>query len=250
MPPPYLPNHFNILKSITYTPQGIEGVEPSVWATRFGLTTVPSQSALPINKLDRSRVRAICISPNYPVLFGYVCVMAWGGQGSGPGGRRNVIKSWGHASDIAIKLNLIKNGNLDRPQAYSLFSGNNSIPGLGPSFFSKLLYFFSPTSDFYIMDQWTGKSTNLLCGNEVVIIDSDAPSNSNRGGNYQAFCEEIDQMASILLKPGDQVEELLFSKGGKKPQTWRNHVKSHWKKGSYNKMLMQTNYPHIPSYLF
>ncbi len=99
------------------------------------------------------------------------------------------------------------------------------------------------------MDQWTAKSVNLLTGNGIVRMDGHAPSNLNRGGNYQAFCEEIDFMARELGCSGENLEERLFSLGGRKPLAWRFHVKENWSKYRskvpYNAKIMHEIYPHI-----
>lgn len=78
---------------------------------------------------------------------------------------------------LGSHLNLLRTGGLSRCEAYRLFLGTGAIPGIGPAFFTKLIYFFSPTPDFYILDQWTAKSVNLLTGNWVVKMSGDTVFN-------------------------------------------------------------------------
>jgi hypothetical protein len=251
MPPPYIAAHWSVLASVPYQGQGPVGEPPAHWATKHKVTGVPNQSSLPNHQLDRSTVRKICRDPNHHVLFGHACAMAWGGQGSGgSGGTRHVRAAWNANTKLSKHLNLLRGGRLSRAAAYNLFL-NQPIPGIGPSYFTKLLYFFSPAPSFYIMDQWTGKSVNLLTGNPVVRIGGNTPSPFNKAGNYQAFCEEVDLIAGMLGCSGEFAEERLFSKGGHHRWPWRAHVWTNWKtakpKARYRAANMCATYPHIPA---
>ena len=250
MPPPYLIPQWNQFLAIPHRPQGHVGVSPSTWANRFHLSGIPNVRQLPNHQLDRLAVRAICTNPAEHVLYGYVCVMAWGGQGSGYG-RQQVTMAWGASRTIAAHLTILRGGGLTRRDAYNLFCGAGAIPGLGPSFFTKLLYFFTPKPmDCYIMDPWTAKSVNLLTWTQIVMMPGDTPSRINKGGNYQVFCEEIDEMARLVGCPGQEVEERLFSQGGRHPWPWRNHMRGLTRLlqtlPAYDAHAMHATYPHIP----
>lgn len=206
-----------------------------------------------MHSLTREAVRAICTDPGQDVLFGYVCAMAWGGQGIGAT-VGNARAAWGCRKSLADHLHVIRKGSLTRRSAYELFCGAGAIRGLGPAYFTKLLYFFSPTDDFYIMDQWTGKSIDLITGRSVVRISGETVSSLNKSGNYQAYCEEIDFLARQLGCAGAEIEERLFSRGGRKPWPWREHVRHHWNLDKpsqrYSAMEMQARYPRIPAGCF
>jgi len=195
---------------------------------------------LPGNSLDRSAVRAICRDSTIPVLFGYVCAMCWGVQEKGPRGGRGVKEAWEGREIIEEHLESIRKGSLSRNEAYNLLNGKRKVKGLGPSYFTKLLFFFSPAEDMWIMDQWTAKSVNLLTGEIVVRLSGGAPSSKNKGGNYQAFCEEIDNLAIKLNCDGDEIEQRLMSRG-KPPGKWRQYVVRH----DYDKEKMVKRYPYI-----
>jgi hypothetical protein len=134
---------------------------------------------------------------------------------------------------IEEKLKKLRSGNLTRAQAYDLFrdKNKNAVKGLGPSYFTKLLYFFSPTPDFYIMDQWTGKSVRLLTGKRIVLMHKNkkaSPTSENTGKNYRKFCEVVDSLAWQLRNTGEQMEERLFSKKCHPPAQWRAYVNKHY----------------------
>jgi len=248
MPPPYQQPHWNVFAGIPYQAQGPIGVPPSQWVVRHRLADVPNQAMLPNYQLDRTAVRSICQNPKKSVLFGYVYVMAWGGQGSRQGGHRHIINAWNTRQQFKRHLRTLRKGKLSRIDAYNLLK-HAAIPGLGPSFFTKLLYFFNPTPSFYIMDQWTAKSVNFLTGNRVVRMGGKAPSDNNTGGNYQAFCEEVDLIAGLLGCSGQVAEERLYSQGGHR-WPWRAYVHANWADyrpaERYNAGNMHAIYPHIP----
>ncbi len=155
--------------------------------------------------------------------------MAWGGQGAGKS-KRFAAEAWRSREQIAEHLTKLRAGNLSRTKAYELFLDDGNIRGLGPAYFTKLLYFFSPTCDFYIMDQWTAKSVNLLNSRHIVLMSGHAVSGLNTGANYVNYCNEVETIAGLLAGgiSGEDAEEMLMSKGGRKPWQWRAHLRASW----------------------
>ena len=248
MPPPYSPVHWPIFAGIPHRHQGPVGVAPADWIKRHRISCTHS-SVISSHKLSRSDVRIICQDPMISVENGYICAMAWGGQGAVASGKKHVASSWAAFPRIAPILKSLRGGGHTRASAFKAFSGAGKISGLGISFFTKLLYFFDPSESFYIMDQWTAKSVNLLCDGVIVRMSGDVPSNLNKCGNYQVFCEEIDAMAGLVGAPGAEVEERLFSQGGRSPWPWRTQVKANWPPTPpftrYSSQMMKRIYPHI-----
>ena len=263
MPPPYNDAHWNQFVDAGYQPQGPVGDVPAQWAN--GLPQAPAD--LPEVQLTRQEVQKFCRDANTDALalFGYVCAIAWGGQNdrftrSGKPGHKTL--SWSNRNVIVPKLLALRAGGLSHCQAYALFSGQNHVAGLGPAFFTKLIYFFSPArprgqTGFYIMDQWTAKSINLLTQQPVVRlarIKHTSPQHSNKCGNYEAFCREIEHIAAVLElnnpDGGDVVEQRLMSEGGHQPQPWREHVRKSWPRHApevrYNRHFIHNVYHQIP----
>jgi hypothetical protein len=222
----YDETHFRQFECSQHKKQKAVGQPPAAWFDRFGLDELPHE--LPKNLLTREQVFELCCDPKVAVLKGYVCTMAWGGQGSQRGGKQHVKAAWAARSKIADILERIRSEQLTREQAYDLFCGEGAIPGLAPAFFTKLLYFFRPGKDCYIMDQWTSKSVNLLTGRPIVRL-AGSPHRSNTGDAYRLFCEIVDDLADRLQTDGSDIEERLFSKGGRKKADWRAYVVKHWK---------------------
>ncbi len=231
MRPHFEQPHWNRFAATPYLPAGPVGFEPAKWVIRHELPGLPSAPLpLPATLLDRSQVRSLCQASGIPVLFGYLCVMAWGGQGAGPGGGRNARAAWEQRNLIETTLKRIRRGGLSRQQAYALFQGAGEVFGLGPAYWTKLLYFFSPAPTSYVMDQWTSKSVNLLTGRVVVPLVNGSPAKNNPPDRYEEYCRVIDSMAVLLGLSGDQVEEKLMSRGGRTPAPWRAHVRRHFPK--------------------
>ena len=222
--PPVLAR-LNQFLGIPFVEQGAIFTSPESWASRLNVEIHPDWPALPEQPLDRLQVREICRTIEDP-QYGYVCAMAWGGQGAGARivNARNALL---HLDLITDNLNQIRGNQFTRMMGFDLFR-ENPILGLGPSYFTKLLFFFSPESVNYIMDKWTARSINYLWGETVVPLNAkrDAIHPNVEGSTYARFCECIDELANLAAQRGQamlgaQVEQRLFSIGGRHPGAWR-----------------------------
>ena len=225
MPPPYQNPHYAVFAAIRHVPQPAIGSVPSKWVKRLDGKGLADFEPLPDYKLDRFEVREICRDRDKPVLFGYICAMAWGDQGDGPK-KNNATTAWHHRECLVPKLTQLRDEEMTRGKAYKLFCGGNAVPCLGPSYFTKLLYFFSRKPNRYIMDQFTGKSMHLITGRRVMRMGKEAPTRQNTGKHYCEYCEEIDAIASDLKDSGDHIEQRLFSSDD---GDWRRYVRANWK---------------------
>jgi hypothetical protein len=204
------------LKKIHFQAQGPVGDIPSQWADDMRIV---HSFVLPNVVLTREEVRVICQDPQIDLVYAYLIVMAWGAQGRGPGGRKHVQAAWGSQKKLLEHLIEIKFGRLTREQEYDLFTNKGEIVGLGPSYFTKLLYFFSPNPNRYIMDQWTMKPIILLTGKNIIRHSNQGPTRQNTGKNYELFCQVIEDLVEkVGANSGDDVEQRLFSFGSIKRQ--------------------------------
>lgn len=246
--------HFQIFIQTPFRRQPpFNNVSPYHWAK---YVIGEERESLSITPVDRLQVRQLCKASN-DVLDGYLTAMAWGAQGSGPSGTTNAKLAWSQHKRIEDNLKQIRDKSLSRMEAFKLFDKKNPIKGLGASYFTKLLYFFSATGegqspDRYIMDKWTGMSINLLTGDHVVRmarskssktgVISYSLSTKNNAENYEAFCVQVDALACQLnqLKlghdhTGEDIEQMLFSLGAMSSATgrtqrepWRAYVHANW----------------------
>lgn len=126
-------------------------------------------------------------------------------------------------------------GKLTAVESYDRFA-SLAWAGMGPAYFTKLIHFLTPLAIAprgLIMDQWTGKSANLLHeGNVVVKMDGHRVSPRNNSTNYELFCRLCHNLASQLHADVDDIEMVMFGIGRKKrnPSRWRMYLERHYPK--------------------
>lgn len=190
--------------------------------------------------------------PNFRTLDLCVGIFAWGGMQRGHG--KSLFKNREDWLEVAEKIRL-GDSSLNLIDAYDEFARlqkSKRIPGMGPAFFTKLIYFLAsrlPQIQVgYIMDQWAGYSINLLTGKRIVrfehsltIMDSkesekidvendikvtSTVSNKNTGADYKRFCDSIDALRVNMGNGWDHtsIDCALVSSGGRRPEPWRKYV--------------------------
>jgi hypothetical protein len=147
-------------------------------------------------------------------------------------------------AEICKIIKTLRTEPVDRRSAYKMFIDLRSrgLKGIGPAYFTKIIYFCTQKSidRGYILDQWTGRSTNLIFAEEVVILDKFSTlqrvSDKNSEKNYDNFCRGVEILTekfkrlnepSNLVLSSDEVERKMFSSGGRKKGSWREFVLSH-----------------------
>lgn len=235
---PFVPTHLNALKDAIRLdaqtgvgPQGAEGMSALTWATGVGYR--PLRGALSDAKLDRIQVRDYCRSPDNTAEHCFITVMAWGGGGLKAHYRRS---SWEARQRWRNVVASLRQSGTSRSNAYeALWSLKNrdpdqgdDLPGVGPAFFTKLIFFMRDRPNGFIMDQWLGKSVNLVTGERIVRMDGDCASLRNTSADYERFCGVVEELGGRLGLNHDAIEQALFSRGGRRPGPWRRYVKEHW----------------------
>ncbi len=115
----YLSPHWETFKKIPHQTQGAVGIAPSKWAQSLKISEIPNVEKLSSEKLNRDAVKVICQDKDQHVLFGYVCVMAWGGQGLGVT-KRHAINAWNERDKINPYLLKLRDGELSRKEAFNV----------------------------------------------------------------------------------------------------------------------------------
>lgn len=232
------------LRDIPFKKQGMVGDNPSRWTNEMG---IEHSFELPDYFLSREEVRTLCQCQETDLLKAYLIVMSWGAQGRGPGGRKYAQQAWNNQTNLVDNISKIKYGRLTREQEFNLFCEDGEVLGLGPSYFTKLLYFFSPHKNRYIMDQWTTKPVILLTRQNIIRHSDKGPTKKNTGKNYELFCKVIEDLVDkIEAENGDEVEQRLFSVGSikRKPRgKFRQFIVEKWedrpKLPRYNSNLVE-----------
>lgn len=160
-------------------------------------------------------------------------ILAWGGMKI-PNANRLMADPKREGAWARV-VGCLRTSGLDRKASYELCCSTVAISpggGIGPAYFTKLIFFANPRHDGYIMDGWTARSVNFLCGNPPVVRMTNANfvSLRNDSDNYEKFCCVIEYLARecSFAPPNESpeyIEQCLFSTGGRKPACWRELVK-------------------------
>ena len=156
-----------------------------------------------------------------------IAILSWGGMRRDHG--RALMSNVKSVLSIVSNLRERRyNSRLEAFQAIQEIRSKGLLPGLGIGYFTKLICFLAPDLKGYIMDQWVGKSINLLSDNNMVSISSNSWVNDkNDCHTYESFCLEIEQVARELDCSGYEAERRLFSIG-RGQGVWRNYLKSQY----------------------
>lgn len=209
------------------------GSTPTEWASWVcGSDGSVFVSRLPEGRINRKLLAAICNDMNTPTEVAFLAIMAWGGMN-----RRYGRTAWQNREQGLLEaMNDIRGKTSTAGALYSVFhslSLNGRLPGIGPAYFTKLIFFLSPRSNAYIMDQWTAKSINLLFGSQIHLIvgpdrGRDTVSKKNSSKTYEQFCANVDALALKMGCNGAEAERRIFSQARPSPDHWRHYVKITW----------------------
>lgn len=187
------------------------------------------------NALDRKALRAYCRQNDASDLETFVAVMAWGGMSV-----RNGRLALREPRRILELVRQIRHSALNRADDYDRFyraRQEGSMNGIGPAYYTKLLFFIRRDQDSYILDQWTARSIYILTGscefprvaglpgNRARVSDAITPQDYEK---YGRIVDVIAGHAGPMRWTGADVEERLFSEGGRSPKPWREYVKKQW----------------------
>lgn len=230
--------HFEQFRKISTPGENWSGGNPSRW---HQLVFGEKPLHLPDERVSRKNVLALSANKAVPNDELFSAVMAWGGMQRGFA--RKVLGS----RDVLFEImTALRSGRVSRGDAYDKFALarlDKHLVGIGPSYFTKLIFFLDPKHDGYILDQWSGKSANLIFGTDLVEIRSTSQivngrkqhnvmiSDRNAGGHYQSFCGAVELLASELGVTPEQAELRMFSTGARRgvpAGQWRQYVQQHY----------------------
>lgn len=128
-------------------------------------------------------------------------------------------------------INTLRTGKLTRVESYKLCSeAVEALPagGIGPAYYTKIIFLANPRHDGYIMDQWTSRSVNLLAADKPIIAmrakNHVDPRNDHHV--FERYCSFVEGLSTLLHgnKTPEDIEQCLFSTGGKHRAPWRRYV--------------------------
>lgn len=207
------------------------GLSPMQWARDVGVA--PDQpETLPDRPVSRQALFEMSSNNEISDLDLAISVLAWGGMNRNHG--RSLFKD---CRKWLPTLTRLRNKDINSLKAYAEFRQlrqSGDLPGMGPAYFTKLIFFAAPSHDGFIMDQWTARSANLLTGKKMIhtIMTMNRTgrvqhivSDRNDEESYEQFCGFISELADRLGYNGREakIEEALFSTG-RGIGSWRNYV--------------------------
>lgn len=226
-----------------------EGKSPAAWfksidRAKIGLTI----GTLPL-AVNRTSLLAMAMDHSIGTAELCISILAWGGM---RGNHRDLLFERPTHPWVTI-ADEVRRNQLNRSKAYDAFATlrtngkSNPVAGMGPAYFTKLLYFLAPgtleSPKGYIMDQWLGCSVNLLTRRQVVKLDhhvrwqltngrarqavDSIVSDVNSGHDYEEFCRAVEAL-SVRMGASwtpELTERALIADGGKSPHPWRAHVR-------------------------
>lgn len=230
----FVQKHYDTLKALGHSNQPWVGGKLLSYAHSVAAERSDCQfPLLPDEAVDREYLFNLAASDDANTLTCCVAIFAWGGM------RRDHARAVLGMADKWLPIaDAIRREHIGRKDAYSRFMQarqSKNLPGMGPAFFTKLIYFFGEkaASRGYIMDQWTALSANLLTGRQMVemqILNNAARvSDNNRSDVYDEFCNFIEALGKELNESADKAEMRIFSVGGRgdKQGKWRAYLKQH-----------------------
>lgn len=226
-----------------------EGRSPSAWFQSVDQTKLGSTIGALRPTVNRTSLLDMASDRGVGTAELCISIFAWGGM---RGNHRDLLFGRPLEPWIAV-ADQVRRNQLSRSEAYDSFAAlrsngsGNPIAGMGPAYFTKLLYFLAPGTPEcpkgYIMDQWLGCSVNLLTGKQIVKLDQQVKwqvkdgrakqvidsivSNVNSGQDYEAFCLIVE---ALSLRMGESwspelTERALIADGGNSAHPWRTYVK-------------------------
>ncbi len=195
----------------------------SAWMKSAGLDELGEEAAS--QPLSRSFLKWLSANDAVSERDVLWAILAWGGM------RRDAARRLSAHEERWIEIVAkLRSGELNRCASYRIcFDAVHEIKagGIGPAYFTKLIFFANPMHNGFIMDQWTSRSVNFLVNRPAVVkmrtrnhVDPQNDSNT-----YEQFCSLIETLSENLVdKTPEETEQCLFSTGGHNPDPWRRYL--------------------------
>jgi hypothetical protein len=214
------------------------GKQPGSWLAAVGYTS-PFITALSPAKLTRSAVENVVRNERVSEVDASMVIFAWGGMTVKNG--KLIFSAKSHWSKIVSGLRSEKFTYLEAYDRFLGLSLQGLMPGCSPAYYTKLIFFLTKHLERrgFIMDQWLGRSINLLAGREVVLFYQPrrkAPlkqryvHKKNPCWAYEEFCEVVCNLTLVSEETDpdvcvreENVEMRLFSEG-RGNGAWREYV--------------------------
>ena len=221
-------DHWYKFQTLTSASETWPSSVPSKYASQ-GKFAVSYLDALPTDPVNREYLKSLSAKPSVASGVIFWSTMAWGGMR-----RDHAVRIDPFVDTVVVPImDKMREGKLSPVGAYDAFSSAyryNQLCGLGPAFYTKLIFFCLPHHNGFIMDRWTARSINLLFSNgekNLVRLTHNGfvhPANSSK--TYKSFCSRISWIAKALGQPDELVEVRMFASSVQRHQRspWRRYL--------------------------
>jgi len=182
------------------------GKHPGSWFAAVGYASPFFAVLSPDVKLIRDVVENAIRDERMSDADVSMLIFAWGGMTVK--NAESIVGSINHWLKIVSGL---RSEQLMYLEAYDRFlaqSLQGHMPGCGPAYYTKLIFFLTTHLDRrgFIMDQWLGRSINLLADREVVLFYQPRRTvplkqryvhKKNACSTYEEFCEAIGHLTPV-----------------------------------------------------
>nr|WP_313634780.1 hypothetical protein [Brevundimonas diminuta] len=201
------------------------GTPPQTWVSNMFLSDAPAELAsMPGAAMSRTELRAY-LKANPNPHRALAAILAWGGTGYRA--REGVSSTW---QNWVTTFDFLRGKPAETQYAHYLAAtGNRTLKGLGPAFFTKAVFFTADRdAPGYILDQWTARSANALTNDRTFVrltsqkkeVQPDGVfrpagfivSSANDATRYSRFNRLVADLAENLDCSPEHAELLMFSK--------------------------------------
>jgi hypothetical protein len=208
-----------------------EGHSVVEWSRSIGHDLRLTREQIPASgRHTREHLFALAANRTVATIDACAAIFAWGGM------RRDHARLFFSSSEWLLICDRVRRAELDHLQAYAHYfdlTRAKKMPGCGPAYYTKLLFFLPPPGKprGVIMDQWTARSINLLVGPPALVKVARGQqqvryvSSRNDSEVYRRFCDAVIELARVVEDTPERTEMRLFSQGVGRGQ-WREYVKA------------------------
>lgn len=235
------------------------GKSPAKWVASLQVAFEDTNS-LDNQAISRSNLIKLWRNFNVSTEACFLSTMAWGGMKAGHG--RSI---WQTRNDWIPLCEQLRIGAFpDRKEAFEQFRllrRQGKLPGMGPAYFTKVLFFARPIQDAYILDQWTARSIHMLTkarfwpsvdidtttlrrmqnndgkAREIRVNVTDRVTSSD----YGHYCDLVEELGRRLQQTPCIIEETMFGQGGRNPTEWRSFIMNNWYDLPSKPLKIETN---------
>jgi len=218
------------------------GKKVGSWLAAVGYSSPFVKALAPEDKLSRANLAKIIPNEQASDTDVGMLIFSWGGMAVK--NAKLILNTKSCWLPILSDLRQERIGHIEAYDRFHALSMSGKMPGCGPAYYTKLIFLLMKhlNERGFIMDQWLGRSINLLADREIVLfyqrrrhrpLKKRFVHKDNSSRVYEEFCRQICMLTLVSGETHldkrvreENVEMRLFSVGRGKGD-WRQYVIDH-----------------------